>query len=328
MKHQPMVIAHRGASGYRPEHTREAYLLALEMGAHAIEPDIVVSRDGVPIIRHENELSETTDVAEHPEFSDRKKTKELAGYRITGWFAEDFTWQELQILATRERIPDVRPDNDRYAGSSILRLGDLIELVHGWTAATGQAVTLVVELKHASYFRAIGLDLGRIVLDELSDYGWISGAEDSRLVVESFELPILKRLKASGLAAEYVFLVEASGAPLDELLSKGMQARPFADFVTDEGLAELAQVVDGVSVDKNMILSWEPEQDEYLLSNIVERIHAAGLKAYTWTLRPEPQFLCKPNGDAHEEFRLIIETGVDGIFADHPDIALSLLEMP
>src|SRR5690606_9249545 len=137
------------ASGYRPEHTREAYLLALEMGAHAIEPDIVVSRDGVPIIRHENELSETTDVAEHPEFADRRKTKEFAGYQFTGWFSEDFTWQELQTLGTRERIPDIRPDNDRYAGSQILRLGDLIELVHGWTTATGQAITLVVELKHA-----------------------------------------------------------------------------------------------------------------------------------------------------------------------------------
>ncbi|MGB3413515.1 MAG: glycerophosphodiester phosphodiesterase family protein [Microbacteriaceae bacterium] len=325
MKNNPMVIAHRGASGYRPEHTREAYLLALELGAEALEPDIVVSRDGVPVIRHENELSETTDIAERPEFADRKTTKELAGFRFTGWFVEDFSWDELQTLEARERIPQVRPENTRYTGAGILRLGELIELVHAWTAATGSQITLVIELKHASYFSAIGLDLEPILLKELQDFGWISGVQESRLVIESFELPILKRLKHSGLDAEYIFLLEAEGAPLDEMLAHGTAARPFADFLTETGLRELKNDIDGVSVDKSMILSWSTESG-YHSSDLVHRVHQAGLKAYTWTLRPESQFLANPEGNAEEEFRMILDSGVDGVFADYPDLVLNLLD--
>jgi glycerophosphoryl diester phosphodiesterase len=156
----PLVIAHRGASGYRPEHTRSAFELAFALGADAVEPDIVASKDGVLVVRHENEISGTTDVASHPEFASRKTTKVIDGVSLTGWFTEDFTWAELSTLRAIERIPQLRQASssfDRTEG--ILRLSDLLAIVDTATLAAGRRLVLVAEIKHATYFESIGLPL-------------------------------------------------------------------------------------------------------------------------------------------------------------------------
>lgn len=163
-----LVIGHRGASGYRPEHTIAAYELAFAQGADAVEPDIVLSRDGVPVVRHENEISGTTDVADRPEFAGRRTTKSIDGESITGWFTEDFTWAELSSLRVRERLARVRPQSAAYDGRfGILRLSDVLRLVDD--AATDSARTAVVELKHATYFDSLGMPLAEIVASELAD---------------------------------------------------------------------------------------------------------------------------------------------------------------
>ena len=189
----PLVIAHRGASGYRPEHTLAAYELAIDLGADAIEPDIVASKDGVLVLRHENDISATTDVADHPEFAGRRTTKTIDGVKRTGWFTEDFDWAELHTLGARERLPKIRKGNVAYAGQGILRLADLIGVLDG----ADRAVGMVAELKHASYFDAIGLPLDRLLADELAAAGW---AGDPRLTIESFEPTVLGRVRERGCA--------------------------------------------------------------------------------------------------------------------------------
>jgi glycerophosphoryl diester phosphodiesterase len=298
-----MVIAHRGASGYRPEHTRAAYELAIEQGAHAIEPDIVVSRDGVLVVRHENEISGTTDVADRSEFADRRTTKVIDGEAHTGWFTEDFDWAELATLRCRERIPGLRPASAAFdGGERMLRLAEVAEL------AAAASVTLVAEVKHATYFASIGLPLGERVAAEL--------ASVERLVIESFERSILLELRERGIAAPIVYLFDEAGAAADQPAGPS-----YALELTRMG--ELG--VDGVSVAKSTLLA-DPE--------LPRRAHSLGLLAYTWTLRPENHFL-DPRwrdgtdddvfGDYRSEWAAIFATGVDGVFADHPNLAREVL---
>ena len=173
----PLVIGHRGASGYRPEHTRSAYELAIALGADAVEPDLVASRDGVLVLRHENEISGTTDVADRPEFADRRTTKRIEGADVTGWFTEDLTWAELSTLTVRERLPELRPRSAEHDGTGgMLRLSDLLRFLD----AADRPVGLVAEIKHAAYFESIGLPLDALVADELQAAGW---AGDERLTI-------------------------------------------------------------------------------------------------------------------------------------------------
>ncbi|HAM28094.1 MAG TPA: glycerophosphodiester phosphodiesterase [Microbacteriaceae bacterium] len=325
----PLVIAHRGASGYRPEHTRSAYELAIEQGADALEPDIVASKDGVLVIRHENEISGTTDVASRPEFADRRAAREIDGTKLTGWFTEDFTWAELATLTARERLPKVRPRNDEAAGrQGILRLADLIELVEGAPRRIG----LVVEVKHAAYFASIGLPLDVLFASELSAAGW---TDDDRLTVESFEKGALLAIRDRGVVASLVFLVDAKGAPADEVASKGKKASPYSAYLTRGGLAALAAEVDGISVHKRLILPKGAPASAAGVTDLVERAHAAGLSVFCWTLRAENKFLPKPLrrgesvgefGDWRSEFDVIFRSGVDGVFADQPDLAIEARE--
>lgn len=322
---RPLVIGHRGASGYRPEHSRAAYDLALDLGVDAVEPDIVATADGVLVLRHENEISGTTDVASRPEFADRRVTKHIDGQKLTGWFTEDFTWLELQTLRVRERLPKLRGrafDGDE----GILRLTDLIDLID----ARG-GVGMVAEIKHASYFASIGLPLDELVAAELSAAGW---ENDPRLTVECFETTVLGQLRGRGIAAQYVFLLEASGAPADELAAHGRDAKPFSAYVTDAGLAELAASgIDGISVNKHLLLVPDADGRVAGTTDLVERAHAAGLLVYCWTLRAENAFLPKnlrrPGGPAEfgdwrSEFDLIMRSGLDGVFADQPDLAIEV----
>lgn len=329
---RPTIIGHRGASGYRPEHTRAAYELAFALGADSVEPDIVATRDGVLVLRHENEISGTTDVASRPEFAERRATKSIDGTSLTGWFTEDFTWDELSTLRARERIPAVRASSATFDGRyPILRLRDLFPIVDAASEAGGPARGMVAEIKHATYFESIGLPLDELFAAEVSAAGWNAG--DGRLTVESFEPSFLGKVKASGVRSKRIFLLEAKGKPFDQVGLQGAGALSYSDYLTPSGLYDLARQVDGVSVDKSRIFDLDPHGDVLGASDIVDDAHAAGLEIFTWTLRPENRFLAKSFrrgrlkahfGNWQSEFHLIMATGIDAVFTDHPDLAVAV----
>ena len=319
----PLVIGHRGAPGYRPEHSRSSYELALAMGVDAVEPDVVATKDGVLVVRHENEISGTTDIARHPEFADRKTTKRVDGQALTGWFTEDFTWAELSTLRGRERLPEVRASSASFDDSqAILRLRDVLDIVREGSAEHGREIGVVLEVKHATYFASIGLDLAPLIERELRDAGWADG--ELPLIIECFESTVLGQLRARGISASYVYLIEAAGRPYDLLVAEGKQALTYKATVTPHGLDELVGKVDGISVNKKMLLARG--------STIVPDAHARGLKVFTWTCRPENAFLAAefrgPGGkgafgDYESEWGVIARSGVDGVFVDHPDLGVS-----
>jgi glycerophosphoryl diester phosphodiesterase len=323
----PLVIGHRGASGYRPEHTRSAYELAFRLGADAVEPDIVATRDGVLVLRHENEISGTTDVASRPEFADRRTSKLIDGARLTGWFTEDFTWAELSTLRVVERLPQVRQASATFDGlEPILRLRDLLGIIDD--ASAERQRIMVAEIKHATYFESIGLPLDELFASEVS--GW---ASVENLIVECFEQTVLGQVRGRGVPGRVVFLAEASGSPADLVAQFGAKALPYSAHLTNAGLSRLATAVDGVSVDKRLLLSTDAAGTT-TTTDFVERAHAAGLEVYTWTLRAENKFLSKgmrrgssarDYGDWLDEFRLILGTGLDGVFADQPDLVREAL---
>jgi glycerophosphoryl diester phosphodiesterase len=318
----PLVIGHRGAPGYRPEHSRSSYELAFAMGVDAVEPDIVATKDGVLVVRHENEISGTTDVAQHPEFADRKTTKRVDGQALTGWFTEDFTWEELSILRGRERLPDVRRSSASFDGAQgILRLTDLLDLIREGSIQHGREIGMVLEVKHATYFASIGLDLVPLIERDLRAGGWADG--ELPLVIEAFESTVLAQLRATGIAASYIYLIEAAGRPYDLLVAQGKKALGYKETVSARGLNGLVGRVDGISVSKKMLLARD--------NTIVHDAHARGLRVFTWTCRPENAFLAKEfrgpggneaYGDYEAEWGVIRASGVDGVFVDHPDLGV------
>jgi glycerophosphoryl diester phosphodiesterase len=320
----PHVIAHRGASGHRPEHSEAAYRLAIELGADAIEPDIVASRDGVLVLRHENEISGTTDVADHVEFADRRTTKRIEGADVTGWFTEDLTWAELSTLTVRERLPEVRPRSAEHDGTGrMLRLSDLVRLLD----AAGRPVGLVAEIKHATYFESIGLPLDELVADELRRAGW---AGDERLTIESFERTVLDQVRARGVAARYVYLIEKRGAAADLVARLGSAAPSYASQLEAPSLARFAaEGLHGVSLDKSTLIDADGSTD----ARVVDRAHGAGLAVFAWTLRAENAFLSRAHrgpggrgaqGHYVDEFRALMALGLDGVFADQPELAIAV----
>ncbi len=339
LERRPLIIGHRGASGYRPEHTASAYRLACEMGADLVEPDIVATRDGVLVVRHENEISGTTDVADRPEFADRRTTKTVDGERLTGWFTEDFTWDELAVLGSRERLPQVRPDNTVFDGAEgILRLRDVLAIVDAHRAESGRDIGVVVEVKHARFYEDRGIDLAEMLCAELAACGWADRADS--LVIESFELGVLDRLRAAEAQAAFVFLAERFGSPADEPVGEA-PPRSYAWYRSDAGLDLLAGRVDGISVAKANLLRVGVLGQALGPTNLVERAHARGLRVFTWTLRPENRFLNRafrshaqrtgeePEataqwGDWLAEFSMIASSGVDGVFVDHPDLGVAM----
>ncbi|MFI8698246.1 glycerophosphodiester phosphodiesterase family protein [Microbacterium sp. NPDC064978] len=320
----PLVIGHRGAPGYRPEHTRSSYELALAMGVDAVEPDVVATKDGVLVVRHENEISGTTDVADHPEFADRRTTRRVDGAALTGWFTEDFTWEELSTLRCRERLPKIRSSSASFDGAEpILRLRDVLDLVRAAAAAQGREIGVVLEVKHATHFASIGLDLAPLIAQELRDARWAAG--ELPLIVESFESTVLRQLRAEGVAASFVYLIEAAGQPYDLLVAEGATALSYPETVVPENLDRLVGRVDGISVDKKMLLV--PG------TTLVADAHARGLTVFTWTCRPENTFLAAPHrgpggksafGDYEAEWAVIARQGVDGVFVDHPDLGVAV----
>ena len=335
----PLVIGHRGASGYRPEHTRSAYELAFALGADAVEPDIVSTRDGVLVLRHENEISGTTEVASRPEFASRRTTREVDGTPLTGWFTEDFTWAELATLRATERLGALRQSSASFDGRfPIIRLRDLFGLIDEAADEQRRLIRMVAEFKHASHFAAQGLPLDELFAAELDDAGW--GHGDERLIMEAFELDVLDRLGARGIHGHRVFLIEDTGVPVDLALAEGSAAPSYDDFMTEAGLLRLAGRVAGVSVGKSRLVGGARAARGARSGNgasplvgaeLVDAAHSAGLLVFTWTLRPENRFLANRHrrgaaraafGDWLGEFSEVIATGVDGIFVDHPDLGV------
>ena len=329
----PVVIGHRGACGYRPEHTRQAYELAFQLGADFVEPDIVATKDGVLVLRHENEISGTTDVAERPEFARLRTTKEVDGRVLTGWFTEDFTWAELATLRARERLGALRQASASFDHQHpILKLAHLFDLVDQRAEDADRDLGIVAEIKHATYFESIGLPLDELFADAVRQVGWQD--ESNRLVIESFEKTVLRKVRERGVRGSRIYLIEAQGAAFDAVAARGTDAVSYADEIGEPGLYRLATqqgaaAIDGISVDKALLL----DPADGAGSELVERAHAVGLAVFTWTLRPENAFLSAPfrneGGDAayghwQREFGAIMSTGVDGVFADHPDLAVAV----
>ena len=307
----PLIIAHRGASGERPEHTRAAYERAIAQGADFIEPDLVISRDGVLIVRHENEIGETTDVATRPEFADRRTMKTVDGRPVRGWFAEDFTLAELRTLRARERLPQLRPANTAFDGQEpILTFEEVLDIA----AAAG--VGVVPELKHPPYFAALGLVMEEAFVAVLERRG-LAGA-DAPIIVQCFEVGTLQRLRTR-IAEPLLQLVAADGRPFD---------RPdlsYAAMVTPEGLAGIAQYADWIGADTALI---EPAPGAP--TALIADAHAAGLKVSAWTFRAENAFLPEPDrigadptghGRLRERLARFAGYGLDAVFIDQPELA-------
>jgi glycerophosphoryl diester phosphodiesterase len=326
----PLVIGHRGAPGYRPEHSRSSYDLAFAMGVDAVEPDVVVSRDGVLVVRHENEISGTTDVADRPEFADRRTTKTVDGVQLTGWFTEDFTWDELATLRCRERLPKLRPASATFDDEQpVLRLRDVLDAVREASLEYGREIGVVLEIKHATYFASLGWDVATLVDAELHAAGWAAG--ELPLTIESFESTVLLALQERGIPAAYIYLLEATGRPFDLFAAHGKAALTYRQTTQPAGLDGLVGRVDGISVDKRMILA--PDKLGRLTgpSPLVADAHARGLRVFTWTARPENHFLighfrhrggAAAFGDWEGEWAVLRDAGIDGVFVDHPDLGV------
>ncbi|MFO1113246.1 MAG: glycerophosphodiester phosphodiesterase [Rhodospirillales bacterium] len=335
---RPVVIAHRGASGYVPEHTLAAYSLAIEMGADFVEPDLVMTGDGVLVARHENEIGGTTDIAGRPEFADRRTTKMIDGQTVVGWFTEDFTLAELKTLRARERIPEVRPANARLDGIfAVPSFEEVLDLVRGANfrfqleavaagRSTRRCVGVYPETKHPSYFRGIGLPMeGPLIrLLEGADF-----PQTGSVFIQSFEVGNLQRLRTM-TALPLVQLLSDSGAPWD-FVAAGDQ-RTYADLATPDGLAGIARYAAGVGVNKNLVIPRTGDGGSLgAPTTLIADAHAAGLAVHGWTFRAENPFLPAEfrssggdaaRGDLNAEIEAFLEQGMDGFFTDQADIGV------
>lgn len=319
----PQVIAHRGASGERPEHTAAAYRLAVEQGADFIEPDLVMTRDGQFVVRHENEIGGTTDVADRPEFADRKTTKVIDGVETTGWFTEDFTLAELKTLRARERLPLLRPGNTAWDGlEPILTFDEVLAIAREESARTGRVIGVAPELKHPSYFAAVGLPMEEAFVAVLNRHG-LTGA-DAPVLIQCFEIGPLQRLSA-GIDTPLLQLMSVSGGPAD---------RPeltYAAMSTPEGLSAVAAYADAVGVETGLILPRDDLARSLAPTALVADAHAAGLKVVVWTFRAENAFLPleRRRGDTPAErgdlagyLKAFHALSVDAVFSDFPGVAV------
>jgi len=316
---RPIVIGHRGASGHRPEHTLESYRLAIEMGADFIEPDLVPTKDGFFVARHENEISGTTDVAGRPEFASRKARKSIDGTLVEGWFTEDFTLAELLTLRARERLPQLRPANTAYDGRFLIpTLHQVIELAQGESKKLGRTIGIYPELKHPSYFEALGHKLGPKLVEILHAKGY--KGRGAPVFIQCFEVAPLRELRPL-TELPFVQLLEDRGRPWDFVV--GRFAKTYADLAKPEGLKEIAAYAQGVGAHKNLIVPRDAEGRSTQPTSLVRDAHAAGLLVHAWTFRNEDFFLPKDmHGNPAAEYALFLGLGIDGLFSDYPDAAV------
>lgn len=323
---QPLIIAHRGASGERPEHTRAAYDLAIEQGADVIEPDLVLTKDGVFVDRHENEIGGTTDVERHPEFAARKTTKVIDGVQTTGWFTEDFTLAELKTLRARERLPAFRPSSATFDGQEpILTFDEVAAIARAASARTGRTIAVAPELKHPTYFAGIGLSMEDAFVAELERLD-LTGA-DAPIIVQCFEVGPLERL-AGRIKAPLAQLVAGAGGPADR------PGLTYAQMITPEGLKTMAAYAAWVAPEMTLVLPRDAEGRTTAPSPLVADAHVAGLKVVVWTLRAENAFLpaerrrgagIADHGDMAGYAAAFAEAGVDALFSDFPGLAREIL---
>jgi glycerophosphoryl diester phosphodiesterase len=328
-----LVIGHRGASGYRPEHTLASYELAARMGADYIEPDVVSTKDGVLVARHENEISGTTDVADRPEFAGRRTTKVIDGVSLTGWFTEDFTLAELRTLRAVERLPDVREENTLYDGLyQVPTLDEVLELRDRLSRELHREVGVYIETKHPTYFDAAGLSLEEPLLADLREARM--DRANSPVFIQSFETTNLIELDRAEVRVPLIQLLSGSGAPYD-LVAKG-DPRTYAVLAGAEGLLEIATYADGVGPDKNQVIPRNPDGTLGTPTALVDDAHAAGLLVHPYTFRNENTFLPPalregPEDDdygrALAEHAAFWDVGIDGMFTDNPDTGVVSREL-
>jgi glycerophosphoryl diester phosphodiesterase len=340
----PLVIGHRGASGYLPEHTLRSYLLAIKQGADYVEPDLVATKDGHLIARHEPNIEDTTDVEDHPEFEDREDTKMVDGFPVTGFFASDFTLREIKTLRAIQTFPE-RPQqfNGKF---QIPTLQEVIELVKRESRKRDRRIGIYPETKHPTFHKEIGLPLERRLVSILDRAGWDSRRDP--VFIQSFEQSNLQRLNRM-TRVRLVQLVDANDVlpdgtleyvapfdrPYDWTVSDDpeLEARTFAFFATDEGLEEISTYADAIGPWKRYIVSTTgtgPDSERTILppTDLIDRAHAHGLDIHTWTFRNEQSRLAIGyGGNPVNEYLQFYELGIDGVFSDFPDTAVTSREL-
>lgn len=334
----PIVIGHRGAAGYRPEHTLASYELAARLGADYLEPDLVVTRDGVLVCRHDPEIGDTTDVASHPEFASRKTTKMLDGEAVTGWFTEDFTLAELTTLRAVERLPQIRQHNTLFNGRyGIPTFQELLDLRARLSGELGRELGVYPETKHPTFFAHAGLALEPRLLDILRRNGL--NRPDAPVFVQSFEVTNLQRLRAAGLRTKSVQLLAGPGAPFDT--EDSGHGPTYAELCTPAGLRTVAGYAQGIGPDKLQIIPRNADGTLGRATRLVPDAQDAGLLVHAYTFRAENTFLpvdyqssavptdYRPTdhgptdyGRAIDEQITYLRAGLDGLFTDQADISV------
>lgn len=321
---KPIIIAHRGLSGEWPEHTLAGYRAAIDAGADFIEPDLVLTKDGVLVARHENEISETTDVSAKPEFAGRKSTKTIDGQKMTGWFTEDFTLAELKTLRAKERLPLLR-SKARDGQFEVPTFDEILALLAKVNAGRTVPIGVYPETKHPGYYSKIGLPHEGPLLAQLAQYGYTKS--DSPVFIQSFEVDNLKVLRTKTKLA-LIQLMDAEGSPPDH------PEMPYAQMATVSGLKSISAYADGVGPNKALII---PRNVAGFLgepTRFVADAHAAGLKVHPWTFRRENYFLPtqykggidpRSSGDLAGEIKAFLATGIDGLFTDNTPEAVAAL---
>lgn len=328
-----LVVGHRGASALRPEHTLASYQKAIDDGADFIEPDLVSTKDGVLVARHENEIGGTTNVSTLSQFADRKKTKNIDGVDLTGWFTEDFTLSELQQLKARERIPEFRPANTAYNDLyPVPTLEQIIELAEANYKKTGKIIGLYIETKHPTYFKNQNLAMEDTLLKTLAKYKYTR--DIAPVYLQSFEVSNLKYLKneldlhKTLKHAQIIQLYDSKTSRPADFVESG-DTKTYADLATAQGLKDVAKYANGVGPSKGYILTFNND-GSYKTSTFISDAHTTGLKVHPYTFRPENNFLPAPlkcssdkpaercPSGALKEFEAYFKAGVDGVFTDDP----------
>jgi glycerophosphoryl diester phosphodiesterase len=323
----PIVIAHRGVPGERLEHTRPSYLLAIDQGADYIEPDVVSTKDGVLVVRHENEIGGTTDVADRPEFADRKVSKFVDGIPHTGWFTEDFTVEEIKTLRVRERLPALRPQNIPLEHTeTILTFDEVLTIAEEASAGRDEPIGVYVETKHPTYFAGIGRDLNDLLIDNL-DRRKVNHAA-AKIMIQSMETANLRRIR-DRTPLPLIQLMDRQGAPYD--LVEARDSRTYADLMAPSELATIATYADGIGPNKSQVIRRDKKYRLAGETGLVGHAHDVGLLVHIWTMRNENNFLPTnlrtstdkaAHGDAVGEYLAFFDAGVDGVFSDFTQTAV------